>query len=106
MCVMKIITDLINSTQLNLELPKCIMKINLIFINSPASTIKAIDHYLHCYHFYGNNASRFIVPYRTNKVKKKLCGPFVSFSKFLKLFITTIPGRWVDGNCDDWAISV
>ena len=28
------------------------------------------------------NASRFIVPKITKKVKKKTCGPFVSFSKF------------------------
>ena len=33
--------------------------------------MKAIDDDLHCYHFYGNNASRFIVPNITNKVKRK-----------------------------------
>ena len=25
-------------------------------------TLKTIDHDLHCYHFYVNNASKFIVP--------------------------------------------
>ena len=53
-------------------------------INSPASTIKAIEHDLHCYHFYGNNASRFEVPNITNKVKEKTCGPCVSFRNFYK----------------------
>ena len=47
-----------------------------------ASTIKVIDHDLHCYHLYGNNASRFIVPNITNKVKKKMCGPCISFEIF------------------------
>ena len=31
-----------------------IWKLYLILINSPASTIKTIDHDLHCYHLYGN----------------------------------------------------
>ena len=44
--------------------------------------MKAIDDDLHCYHFYGNNASRFIVLNITNKVKKKTCGPCVSFRNF------------------------
>ena len=52
--------------------------------NSPASTIKAIDHDLHYYHFYGNNASRLLVPNITNKVKRKTCGPCVSFRNFSK----------------------
>ena len=59
-------------------------KLYLILINSPASTINAIDHDLHCYH--GNNASRFIVPNINNKVKNKTCGPCISHEMF-KLLI-------------------
>ena len=33
--------------------------------------MKAIDNDLHCYHFYGNNASRFIFPNITNKVRER-----------------------------------
>ena len=52
--------------------------------------MKTIDHDLHCYHFYGNNASRFIVLNIINKVKKKTCGPFVSFSIFFKFWFAEI----------------
>ena len=48
---------------------------DLINSSSPASTVKTIDHDLHCYHFYGNNARRLIVP----QVKKKMFGACVSF---------------------------
>ena len=34
----------------------------LIYSRSPASTIKTFDCDLHCYYFYGDKASRFIVP--------------------------------------------
>ena len=52
--------------------------------------MKAIDDDLHCYHFYGNNASRVIVPNITNKVKKKTCGPCVSFRNFYSGFVNIL----------------
>ena len=60
-----------------------LLKLYLIWTNSPASTIKNIDYHLHCHHFYGtNNASMFIVPqYNYYKVKNKMCGACVSFKK-------------------------
>ena len=58
---------------------------DLINSNSPASTIKTIDHDLHCHHFYCNNAKRFIVFLHNYKVKKKICC-FNKFSPLNKCF--------------------
>ena len=44
------------------ELPKCTLKLYLILINLPASSIKTIDHDLHCYHFYGNKCVPRLLP--------------------------------------------
>ena len=43
-------------------------------------------------YFYGNNASRFIVPQHTNKVKKKTCGPCISYEIFI--IAITIVSTW------------
>ena len=33
---------------------------------------KTIDHELHCYHFYDNNASRYVVPQRVASVNASM----------------------------------
>ena len=57
----------------------------LILINSPASTIKTIDHVLHCYHFMVTMIVGYWFPNINNKVKKKTCC-FNKFSHHSKCF--------------------